>query len=152
MPSATSASWVRPSSVVTTARSPSVTMSVTVTPVCNSAPAARRRVHQGRVQIAAVGDEVRSAVAGPVLRAEVDLGQHLGGDGVAEHDVLRQHPVGEHLVEQPPRLQDAGAVRSDLQAGADLAELGGPLEQRDLGALAGPAPGRWPPRRCRRRR
>ena len=94
-------------------------------------------LHQGGVQIAAVGDEVRSAVSGPVLLAEVDLGEHLGGDGVAEDDVLGQYTVGEHLVEDSPGVEDAGAVRPDLQAGADLAELGGPLKHRDLGALPG---------------
>ena len=96
-----------------------------------------RRVHQRRVQIGSVGHEVRTAIPRPKLRAQIHLRQRLGCHRVAEHDILRLEPVGEHLLEQPPRLENPCAVRSDLQARAHFTELVRALEQADRRALAG---------------
>ncbi len=96
-----------------------------------------RRIHQCCVQIGSVGHEVRTAISRPKLRAQIHLGQRLGRHRVTEHQVLRLKAIGQHLLEQPPRLQNPGPVRSDLQTRADLPELRRALEQRDRGTLAG---------------
>jgi hypothetical protein len=91
-------------------------------------PGRAGRIHQRCVQVAAVCHEIWSAVSCPELVAQVHFGEHLGGNGVAEHDVLGQHPIGQHLVQHPPGVQDAGTVRPHLQARADFTELVRPLE------------------------
>ncbi|QTE25708.1 hypothetical protein J4N02_14605 [Propioniciclava sp. MC1595] len=63
------------------------------------------------------------------------------------HGVLHDHAVGDDaealgLVEQAQVVEDAGAVRGDLHAGPDLAELALALVQLDREALLGEGGGR----------
>ena len=65
----------------------------------------------------------------------------------AVHGVLHDHAVGDDaealgLVEQAQVFQDPGAVRGDLHAGPDLAELALALVQLDREALLGEGGGR----------
>ena len=92
------------------------------------------------MQVAAVDDDIGRAV--PRLDVlEVEAGQLGAVDGVLHDDVLRGDAEAPHLVEQAPVLEDAGAVRGDLQAGAHLAELGRPLEDPHAQALLGEGEG-----------
>ena len=68
---------------------------------------------------------------------EVEAGEHRAVDRVAHDQVLRAHPERLDLGQQPPGVEDPGAVRRDLHAGADLAELRRALEDRDPQALPG---------------
>ncbi len=51
-----------------------------------------------RMQVGAVDHEVHAAVVLLVLATEIDLGQDLGGDGIAEDEILGQDTLGDHLV------------------------------------------------------
>lgn len=68
--------------------------------------------------------------------------QFRGVDRVLHEDVLGEHAEGDGLVEKAVRVEDAGAVRGELEARADLAELRGPFVEPYPQALAGEGEGR----------
>ena len=98
-------------------------------------PLAPDRVEQHGVQIAAVEHHVGKAVALDRDRAEIE--QLPGLAGAPEPDLLAgdddAEPLGRRA--EPQRIEHAGAVRADLDAGAELLQLGRLLIDIDADAL-----------------
>ncbi len=90
---------------------------------------------EGRVQIAAVHQEIGRAV--PLLRlgAEGQLGQVLAGVPHAGSPRARLEGLPAQLRLEPERAQHAHGVRAHLDAGADALELLGLLVDPHVGAL-----------------
>src|SRR6185437_11151365 len=93
------------------------------------------RVNEHRVEVAAVEQNMRCAIPLVAGRAEVVPIPGLAGAPVA--DFLPQgadRDATERFFE-PKRQQNTGAVRTDLDAGAHLAELRGLLVHIDIDAV-----------------
>ena len=89
-------------------------------------------IGQQPVQIAPVQHDVRRAVALARGRAEIEPVPGLAGAPVPDHAAGRQHLDALERVFEAERVQHAGAVGADLDAGADLLELGRLLVDLDV--------------------
>ena len=87
------------------------------------------------VDVGAVGHRVGLAEALHERGVERDMGDQLAGERIA-HFLRRRHMgIGQHRVLEPDLVQRAEDIGSELDAGADLAELARLLEQDDREAL-----------------
>ena len=69
------------------------------------------------------------------------MGELRAVHGVAHDEAAGLVAPRADLVEQPPVAEDAGGVGRELQARADLAELGSPFQHADLSAGPGEGQG-----------
>ena len=90
----------------------------------------------GRMQIGTVGQRIGLAEPLEIFLAERNLRDQFAGERVAHFLRRRDMRVGQHLIPQAKLFQRAKDVRSELDAGADLAEFLRLLEQADRKALA----------------
>ena len=93
------------------------------------------RGQDGAVQVAAVHDEVRVLEACAEGIAERDARELLAGDRIGHDERVRIDHVRLHRLEYAQPFEQRVDVRPHLDAVADLAELGGLLEDA---ARAGP--------------
>ncbi len=108
-------------------------------------------VEQRAVDVGAVRHRVRIAEALREARVERDVDHRLAADPVHHQQVLDEHGLLLHSLADAERIDGVPGVRRELDAGADLAELGGLLEHDDPevaprqrerhGEAADPAPG-----------
>ena len=92
------------------------------------------RIRQQAVQVAPVQHHMRRAVALARRGAEIEPVPGLAGRPMPDHPPRRQHLDALQRLLQAERKQHAGAVRADLDAGADLLQLRRLLVDLDVAA------------------
>ena len=88
-------------------------------------------VEQRAVDIGAVRHRVRIAEALREARVERDVDHRLAAHAVHHQQVLDEDGLPLHPLADAERIDGVPGVRRELDAGADLAELGGLLEHDD---------------------